>query len=431
MNFRYAMLRAIKITPLILSGHALAAQVDCSLPDNRFGISQGSVFNITTSGFTSSDVATAIAYWSGCAGYGNEIPTLQVGGSGGIPVSIIKQTGKAPLRVPGCGESSIQPSNGQIAGAIITVWTKENDGDTCEPLTDTIAHEFGHLFALTDNGSSACIGHIMGSRIAGGTRSVQSDDCAIADDKWETPSEAVPDPDPYCEVYCWTSCVYNQCPALPPGQGCPVVVDVEDDGIHLTGLDDPVWFDIDADGDQDLMSWTDRSEGLLALDRNGNGMIDDGGELFGNATRLVNGIPALNGYQALAELDSWTFGGNGDGRIDSADPSYGHLRLWMDENHDGLSQPAELVTYKRSRDSHRFGLQAKQPDRPLWKRAQVSEQSVEGYAQWPRTSRSDLGCLLRGGAVKARYTGSEAPSTGWRSFLGHVVRTISRALSLA
>jgi hypothetical protein len=116
-----------------------------------------------------------------------------------------------------------------------------------------------------------------------------------------------------------------------------------------------------------LMSWTDRGEGVLVLDRNGNGKIDNGGELFGNATRLADGKRALNGYLALAELDSWLFGGNSDGKIDAADAAFTDLRLWTDHNHDGVSQPEELaqldharvvgvsLDYKRSNRTDRYG----------------------------------------------------------------------------
>jgi hypothetical protein len=178
---------------------------------------------------------------------------------------------------------------------------------------------------------------------------------------WETPSETYYDP--YCDAYCPTSCVNNACPDHPS----PILIDLENDGVHLTGLGDPVWFDIDADGKLDLMSWTDRSEGFLALDRNGNGVIDDGGELFGTATLLSNGTRASNGYVALAELDSWVFSGNGDGHLDSADAAFGSLRLWTDRNHDGISQPEELQTlaeagiqridldYRSSRRTDRYG----------------------------------------------------------------------------
>ena len=149
--------------------------------------------------------------------------------------------------------------------------------------------------------------------------------------------------------------------------GCPILIDLENDGIRLTGLADPVWFDIDADGGADLISWTERSEGILALDRNGNGTIDDGGELFGNATLLADGTRAMNGYLALAELDSGALGGNGDEFIDSADAVFGSLRMWTDLDHDGISQPEELQTlaetsirrielkYRRSHRTDRYG----------------------------------------------------------------------------
>ena len=170
---------------------------------------------------------------------------------------------------------------------------------------------------------------------------------------------------PTCNAYCWTDCIGDYCPdGAPP---CPIVVDMENDGIRLTGVDDPVWFDIDADGAPDLISWTDRGEGMLALDRNGNGVIDDGGELFGNATRLADDTLAPNGYVALAELDSWPEGGNEDGVIDVGDAAFTALWMWTDLNHDGISQPEELRTldeagvvrmdldYKRSHRTDRYG----------------------------------------------------------------------------
>ena len=341
--------------------------VDCSVGDTRFGTSLGNVFNLTVAGFSSSEIQTSVGYW-GCSGFSGEIPSFQVGGSGGVPVTVVRVAGNSTARDGGCGEIRYDIVNGHLESAEITVWTKENDGDSCVPLTDSLAHEFGHLLGLADAPALECAGHIMGRRFsAGDTRTVHADDCEMADEKWETTWESEPPPDPYCDAYCWTSCVNNSCPSGNPW--CPILLDTENDGIHLTGLNDPVWFDIDADGTADLMSWTDRSEGLLALDRNGNGSIDDGGELFGNATLLADGTRALNGYLALAELDSWPQGGNGDGAIDSADFPFGFLRLWTDRNHDGFSQPDELRTlteagirrigldYRRSHRTDRYGNQ--------------------------------------------------------------------------
>ena len=105
----------------------------------------------------------------------------------------------------------------------------------------------------------------------------------------------------------------------------------------------------------------------IVLDRNGNGSIDDGNELFGNATRLANGTRAENGYLALAELESWLPGGNGDGEISSKDAAFGSLRLWTDTDHSGTSRPEELRTldqagiqridlqYRMSQRTDRYG----------------------------------------------------------------------------
>lgn len=345
-----------------------AVAVDCSVSDNRYGISPGNTFTLSVGGFTNAEVQTAIGYWSGCSGYGSEIPNFQIGGSGGIPVTIAKLSGNSNSAEGTCGETRLDPVGQRIESATITVWTRDRNGNACPPLTDVLAHEFGHLLGLANATDLACAGHIMGAPFEGSLRTVQSDDCAVADDKWETTQESQPQSDPWCDVYCWTNCVNNVCPQRTnPYDGRPVLLDLENDGIRLTGLDDPVWFDIDADGEVNLMGWTDRGEGLLALDRNGNGTVDSGAELFGNATPLLDGTRALNGYLALAELDSAILGGNEDSFLDPADAAFGSLRIWTDRNHDGISQPEELrsldeagvrrmgLDYRRSHRRDRHG----------------------------------------------------------------------------
>lgn len=123
----------------------------------------------------------------------------------------------------------------------------------------------------------------------------------------------------------------------------PIVVDMMGNGCRLTDAPAGVDFDINGDGRREHLSWTAASsdEAFLALDRNGNGQIDDGAELFGNFTAQ----PATsdpNGFIALAEFDKASNGGNEDGMISANDAVFSSLLLWEDSNHDGVSEPAEI-----------------------------------------------------------------------------------------
>lgn len=128
-------------------------------------------------------------------------------------------------------------------------------------------------------------------------------------------------------------------------QCSPIVINLADGPWKLSGAEDPVSFDIDADGLPNRITWTGRSEPLafLALDRNSNGIVDDGSELFGTATRLRTGARAPSGFEALKELDV-----NGDDVIDASDGIWSDLFLWTDINHDGVSQANEIGSTDRS-----------------------------------------------------------------------------------
>lgn len=125
------------------------------------------------------------------------------------------------------------------------------------------------------------------------------------------------------------------------GGHSPLVLDLAGDGVQASSVDAGVRFDLLETGRSVLTAWPSGDDAMLALDRDGDGRITNGGELFGDSRR-AGGKTWANGFASLAALDQPADGGNGDGRIDARDASFAALRLWRDANHDGVSQPGEL-----------------------------------------------------------------------------------------
>ncbi len=163
----------------------------------------------------------------------------------------------------------------------------------------------------------------------------------------------------------------------------PIILDAARDGYHLTGVDDGVRFDLNADGVPEQVSWTraESDDAFLVMDRNGNGTIDSGAELFGNATPAYPGtdITTANGFEALRFLESRDYGFSlPDEVLDAQDASFARLLLWRDANHNGISEPDELqpvagaglvsigTDYKNKKRRDRYGNEFRQRGMVVW-----------------------------------------------------------------
>ncbi len=125
----------------------------------------------------------------------------------------------------------------------------------------------------------------------------------------------------------------------------PIIINFENGDYRLTGRNAPVLFDMAGNGHATMMGWTvaGADEAFLWLDRNHNGKVTSGAELFGNFTPLRGGQLARNGFEALREFDT-----NGDGVIDERDPIWSRLMLWRDFNHNGISEQNEIAPLEGS-----------------------------------------------------------------------------------
>jgi hypothetical protein len=172
-------------------------------------------------------------------------------------------------------------------------------------------------------------------------------------------------------------CTYN---------GSPIIADMDGDGYRLTSVGEGVVFDLDSDGIAEPVAWTSpgSDEAFLVLDRNGNGRIDNGGELFGDHTPAYPDQadpPAANGFDALKFAEGPAYGGGrADGIIDSSDAVFHRLMLWRDANHNGISEAGELqpvagsalvaisTDYRLSRRTDKHGNEFRMRAKAWWRK---------------------------------------------------------------
>jgi hypothetical protein len=222
-------------------------------------------------------------------------------------------------------------SGGEAGGGFINI-NPDYDG-AGDFLKLVMLHEFGHVIGFQDTWTSGCDGQtVMYGGISPNASSyltsLTSTDVCDLDREWDRMNhEIIRPPGGYGA-------------AEGNGSDSPIVINLANGGYRLTGADAPVLFDISDNGSLTRIGWTSAGadEAFLCLDRDHNGKITSGAELFGDATPMSDGQRAANGFIALAEFDD-----DHNSVIDERDAIWSHLLLWRDLNHDGISQASELA----------------------------------------------------------------------------------------
>src|SRR5690554_1061009 len=141
----------------------------------------------------------------------------------------------------------------------------------------------------------------------------------------------------YLGQWVWNS-LYNNAKGWQPPRD-PIILDLDGNGLQTVGLTSNIYFDHNGDGILSKTGWVGEGDALLVWDRNANGLIDNGAELFGDFTPLPDGTLAPNGFAALSALDL-----NGDGILDASDPAFAELKLWIDSDQNGVTGEGELMS---------------------------------------------------------------------------------------
>src|SRR5712692_2381432 len=361
------------------------ASVACSVPPTltkTYSWPPNASVSVVPNNVPNGPVSTAFSNWNAAMFYLCSPATLGIGTSGSIPPLINMTYGSIPppsncpsgqtCYIRGTTDlTNAGITNGRLSSVNMTINSQVTD---TAAITEVVAHEFGHTFGLWDcnypgcpAGSSVMESGAPASSINSTIGQPGPTSCditavlSVATDYNNCPS---PPPPPTCDPSCCNPCIAKQLGSAPgfivrasnlkPGlqlvqstrccNESPILIDIGGQGFSLTSAANGVTFDIAGTGNPIQLAWTaaNANNAFLALP-GPDGLVHTGKQLFGNFTPQPS-IPIPNGFAALAVYDDPKNGGNGDGVIDSQDAIFSSLRLWIDTNHDGISQPNELFS---------------------------------------------------------------------------------------
>lgn len=330
------MTRRLLVLAALVAFSALPSFGQCStMLGSGSGFSNIHYVNIGSSGTPyDSSISGAMNTWNnGCGGMsGTKYPEFETaGGTAQVHINYVNGAESSPH----CNGNTVYCSS-TFEQSTHTITLYENygadpnnwqhlAGQSSAQIQNLLAHELGHALGLADD---SCTNGLMNQNIPS-SPVITSEECTTADQGTHV-------------LYEGTS--KEGCTDFLDCHMSPIILDLDRQGFRLTSIGDGVSFDLNGDGVPEQTAWTraNTNEAFLWIDKNGNGVVDDGTELFGS-TFGANGFDQLAVWDR-ASVGDVIYGGNDNGQIDSGDAIWSRLRLWIDRNHDGLSQPDEIYT---------------------------------------------------------------------------------------